>query len=572
MIRKVRVTRRRDPEKLSGDLHPLAARVLAMRGQIGAPDYGLGRMLGPSLSGLGQATEILAAAVQAGDRILVVGDFDADGATGTALAVRALTAMGARDVCWKVPDRFLHGYGLGPALVDECLKLEPRVIVTVDQGISSIAGVAKARQAGVRVVVTDHHLPGNELPEADAIVNPALPGDRFPSKSLAGVGVVFYTLAALRGRLRELGWFDSRREPRMDTWLDLVALGTVADLVALDENNRILVHQGLKRIAGGHCVPGIQALLEVAGRNPRNVTAADLGFFVGPRLNAAGRLEDMSVGIECLLCDRADPARAIARRLDELNRNRQGIQAEMQAQAEVRVEATMEKIDGPVSGLCIFDDQWHAGVVGLVASRLKDRLQRPIIAMAPAEEGSREIKGSGRSPVGVHMRDLLVDIDTCNPGLIDRFGGHARAAGLSLDRARVEAFQAAFDAALEGREFAPERIESDGEVPPELFSVESALALVEAGPWGQGWPEPLFDGRFRILHRSVVGSHHLKLRLEPDSGGPEVEAIAFRAGAWLSRDLPEPLHVTFRLEVNRWMGRSTVQLNIQHLVEGVDYK
>lgn len=546
----------------------MVARVLAGRGLDTPPDYSLGRLLPPRFAGMGAAVDLLAEAVTGGRRILVVGDFDADGATGTALAVRALRAMGATDVVWRVPDRIRHGYGLSPGLVAECRRLDPWLLVTVDQGISSFAGVEAARAAGIRVVVTDHHLAPPELPRADAIVNPNCPGDPFPSKCLAGVGVMFYTMTALRGRLRDAGWFRDRG-PRLDSLLDLVAVGTVADLVPLDENNRLLIWQGLQRIRAGRACAGVQALLEVAGRNTRTVEAADLGFAVGPRLNAAGRLEDMGIGIRCLLADDEKNARALAEQLDDINRDRRALQADMTETAERQVEDMLAALEGDCKGLCVFDPDWHAGVVGLVAARLKERLQRPVVAMAPAGDGSDEIKGSGRSPGGVHMRDLLVDIDTTHPGLIDRFGGHARAAGLSLTRDRVDAFRNAFEAAVEGYSFEAESVWSDGELPGEYLDVETARALSEAGPWGQEWPEPLFDGSFRVADRRIVGGSHLKLVLQPAGGGEPVEAIAFGGAPLAGQDLPSPLHVTYRLEINRWRGRIQSQLNIQHLVRGL---
>jgi single-stranded-DNA-specific exonuclease len=570
MIRKVSIRRRAVPAAVPAGLHPVVARVLAGRGLDKAPDYSLASLLPPTLGGLDAATAILAEAVMADEPILVVGDFDADGATGTALAVRALRAMGARHVDWLVPDRFRHGYGLSPELVDGIADPVPRVLVTVDQGVSSVKGVALARQRGMQVVVTDHHLPGPQLPAANAIINPNLPDDAFPSGALAGVGVMFYTLMALRARLRETGWFGQRREPRLDQWLDLVALGTVADLVPLDTNNRRLVYQGLARIRGGACSPGIRALLEIAGRNLNHICAADLGFAAAPRLNAAGRLDDMGIGIRCLLADSEREARTLAGQLDQLNAERQAIQADMQKHAEQQAETMMEQVDGEVSGLCVFDPDWHQGVVGLVAGRLMERLQRPVIAFAPAEAGSSELKGSGRSPGQVHMRDLLVDIASANPDLIARFGGHARAAGLSLDRSALERFRAAFEHQLESIEFASEEVLTDGQLGGDQFSIDTAEALDAAGPWGQAWPEPLFDGYFQILERRVVGQAHLKMRLKPSSGGPELDAIAFRAGAWCHREMPDPIHLTYRLELNRWRGQVSPQLNIQHWVAHSD--
>ncbi|NDY94434.1 single-stranded-DNA-specific exonuclease RecJ [Wenzhouxiangella sp. C33] len=567
MIRTVAIRRRERAPQAMTDVHPVLARVLAGRGQREAPDYSLKGLLPPTMGGLEGAAKLLAEAIQAGQRILVVGDFDADGATGTALAVRALTSLGARDVAWKVPDRFRHGYGLSSALVEEIASPAPDVLVTVDQGVSSVAGVAAAQAKGMRVIVTDHHLPGPQLPSAEAIVNPNLAGESFGSTALAGVGVMFYTAMAVRARLRELGWFDRRPIPRLDGLLDLVALGTVADLVPLDENNRRLVYQGLARMRAGQCSHGVRALLEVAGRNLRHVQAADLGFAAGPRLNAAGRLEDMGIGIRCLLADSERAARTLAGELDVLNNQRQALQADMLQAAEAQADELAGRLDGTVQGLCVFDPDWHQGVVGLVAGRLMERLQRPVMAFAPAEPGSSELKGSGRSPAGLHMRDLLVDIDTRQPGLMARFGGHARAAGLSLERDRLAAFKSSFDECLARHEFADEVVLTDGELGASELSAETAAVLERGGPWGQAWPEPLFDGRFRVLERRIVGQAHLKMRLQPESGGEAVEAIAFRAGSLLRNELPDPFHVTYRLELNRWRGQINPQLNVQHLVE-----
>ena len=549
-------------------VHPVLARVLAGRGQDEVPDYSLQRLLPPTLGGLDAAADILAEAIRAGQRILVVGDFDADGATGTALAVRALTAMGAREVRWMVPDRFRHGYGLSPDLVAEIDAPCPDVLVTVDQGVSSLAGVAAARALGMRVIVTDHHLPGPELPAAEAIVNPNLPGEGFGSTALAGVGVMFYTAMAVRARLRELGWFDGRALPRLDALLDLVALGTVADLVPLDANNRRLVYQGLARMRAGRCSHGVRALLEVAGRNLRHVQASDMGFAAGPRLNAAGRLEDMGIGIRCLLADSESSARTLAGQLDALNSQRKAIQADMQKLAEVQADKAATELDGPVQGLCVFDPDWHQGVVGLVAGRLMERLQRPVVAFAPAEPGSAELKGSCRSPAGLHMRDLLVEIDTRCPGLIDRFGGHARAAGLSLARDRLEAFRDGFERCVADQVFTDEVVLTDGALAPSEFTAETAEALEQGGPWGQGWPEPLFDGRFRVVERRIVGQAHLKLKLQPEGGDATIDGIAFRAAGVLDRDLAEWLDLTYRLELNRWRGQVMPQINVQHQVAG----
>ena len=570
MIRRVHIQRRKTKNPIEGSGHPVVDRVLAGRGLDRAPDYSLGKLLPPTLGGLNEASHILAAAIEQDRSIMVVGDFDADGATGSALAVKALTAFGAHDVRWLVPDRFRHGYGLSPELVAEIDPPFPDVLVTVDQGVSSVSGVALARERGMQVIVTDHHLPGEELPAANAIVNPNLVGEPFPSGALAGVGVMFYLVMALRASLREHGHFKAGREPSLAQWLDLVALGTVADLVPLDANNRCLVYQGLERIRAGQCCPGVRALLEIAGRNLAHVTAADLGFAAAPRLNAAGRLDDMSIGIRCLLARSEREALTLARELDQLNAERQAIQADMQKMAEKQADELAAEIEGRPDGLCVFDASWHQGVVGLVAGRLMERLQRPVIAFAPAETGSEELKGSGRSPGGIHMRDLLVDISQANPGLLDRFGGHARAAGLSLEREHFDAFRAAFEHQLKSVKFVSEAVMTDGELNPDEFKVPVAEALHRAGPWGQGWPEPLFDGHFRVLDRRIVGQHHLKMCLRPASGGPELDAIAFRAADLFQRELPDPVHLTYRLEVNRWRGNVSVQLNIQHLVDGLE--
>ena len=566
-MRSVTVIRRSKGEGIPGSASPVVGRALAARGCRVAPDYSLGSLLPPTLGGLDAAARILADCIEQNDRIVIVGDFDADGATGTALAVRGLTGLGAANVRWRMPDRFRHGYGLGMMLAEECLADEPSVVVTVDHGISSNAGVEFLRSKNIDVVVTDHHLPGPELPRASAIVNPNCPGDEFPSRNLAGVGVMFYTLIALRGELRRRG---RAADFRLDALLDLVALGSVADLVSLDENNRRLVHQGLKRIQARRCAPGIAALLEVAGRNLAHVTAADLGFIAGPRLNAAGRLADISIGIRCLLEDDFGRAMALAEELDAFNRERQAIQADMVETAERLATAFLSGLEGMAGGFCLFDPGWHAGVVGLVASRICEQTRRPVVAFAPAgEEGDEELKGSCRSPAGVHMRDLLAELDAVNPGLIDRFGGHARAAGLSLAPDRLAAFRAAFETHVERLEFGRDEVLSDGELSAAEFSQDTALAIVDAGPWGQGWDEPLFDGRFTVLDRRVVGTKHLKLLLEPVGGGPAIDAIAFRAGDLCHQELPEPLHVTYRLELNRWRGNVTLQLNIQHMVEKV---
>jgi single-stranded-DNA-specific exonuclease len=565
-MRAVTVVRRRRPASAQGCRSDVVARVLGMRGCAAVPDYSLQRLLPPTLQGLDDAAALLADCIEQGRRILVVGDFDADGATGTAVAVRGLRGLGAADVVWRMPDRVRHGYGLGPLLAEECIGDRPDVVVTVDHGVTSVHGVGMLRAEGIDVVVTDHHLPGARLPPASVIVNPNLPSDDFPSPHLAGVGVMFYTLIGVRAELRRRGHAIAFR---LDGLLDLVALGTVADLVQLDENNRRLVHQGLKRIRDRRCSAGIAALLESGGCNLAHVDASDLGFVAGPRLNAAGRLDDISVGIRCLLSDDESEAGRLAGELDRLNRERRAIQSDMVEHAAVLADAELARLDGDAGGFCLHHADWHPGVVGLVASRICEQTRRPVVALAPAEPASDELKGSCRSPEGVHMRDLLAALDAAQPGVMERFGGHARAAGLTLTASRLEAFRRAFDERVAALHFGPERVFSDGELVGGQLSLDTAVAIAEAGPWGQGWEEPLFDGRFRVLERRVVGSDHLKLVLAAEGGGP-VDAIAFRAGALCHRDLPDPLHVTYRLAINRWRGDVRLQLELQHLVERVE--
>lgn len=554
-------------------LHPLLQRIYAAR-EI-RTDADLDQALGTlhDFSGFQRmpaAVALLAECLERDCRILVVGDFDCDGATSSALAVRALRRLGAGQVDYLVPNRFEYGYGLTPEIVTLATQRQPDLIITVDNGISSVAGVAAARAAGIRVLVTDHHLPGAELPAADAILNPNLPGDGFPSKSLAGVGVVFYLLMALRAHLRAQGWFESRgiAQPNLADFLDIVALGTVADLVALDHNNRVLVAQGLARLRAGRGVPGIRALLEVGKRDVARLTAADLGYTVGPRLNAAGRLTDMSLGIECLLTDDLAHARQLAARLDELNRERRDIEVQMQDDA-LRILADMGMQDDDPDlpfGICLFDESWHQGVVGLVASRIKDRVHRPVIAFARAEDGS--LKGSGRSVRGLHIRDALQAVSARHPGLIVKFGGHAMAAGLSLGADRFQAFAHAFDDEVR-RLLSPEDltgvIQTDGELEPAFLTLECATLLREAGPWGQGFPEPCFDGEFRLLERRLLAGGHLKMALMHGATGQRLDAIAFRqTGEHLPADC-EQVRIVYRPDVNEYRGERRLQLLVEHI-------
>lgn len=567
-----------DPGQLPDTLPPVLRRIYAARGVADARqlDTTVERLLPPeSLNGLARALDLLEQALVAGQRIVIVGDFDADGATSTALMVRALRSMGAQQVSYLVPNRFDFGYGLTPEIVAVAAQRQPDLLITVDSGISCLAGVAAARALGMRVLVTDHHLPGMRLPEADAIVNPNLPGDSFPSKNLAGVGVAFYVMVALRARLRDKGWFAAcgLGEPNLAQLLDLVALGTVADVVPLDHNNRVLVEQGLRRIRAGRCVPGITALLALGGRQPAHAVASDLGFAVGPRLNAAGRLEDMALGIECLLADASGIAQHMARQLDQLNRERREIEADMQAQALAVLAALPLEEGGLPTGVCVYDPGWHQGVIGILASRLKDRFHRPVIAFAAAGNGA--IKGSARSVPGLHIRDCLEAISARHPGLIRKFGGHAMAAGLSLAERDFTVFQALFDAEVSRHLCADDLhgiIYSDGELAVQELTLELAEMLRLAGPWGQHFPEPLFDGRFIVTRQRVVGEKHLKLSVQPLAApmppNLSIDAIYFGAAGTVAGDLTgREVQLAYRVDANEFRGVRSVQLVVEHLVE-----
>ncbi len=564
-----------DPQTLSVNLHPVLARVYAARNVrcVSELDHSL-QCLHPyaDLSGIDAAVDLLEEALRAQERILVVADFDADGATSCAVAVRGLRLLGARDVGYLIPNRFEYGYGLTPEIVEVAAGRAPHLLITVDNGISSVEGAAAAARCGIKVLVTDHHLPraDGRLPHAEAIVNPNLPGDMFPSKSLAGVGVIFYVLAALRARLRERGWFARTRtpEPNLAQLLDLVALGTVADVVALDRNNRILVAQGLARIRQGRAQPGVKALLHVAGRDARRAVAADLAYAVAPRLNAAGRLTDMGLGVECLLADDGGAAMRMARKLDELNRERRVIEAKMQTEAMARVDTlSLHGTEGLPFGLCLFEESWHQGVIGIVASRVRERVHRPVIAFA-SQDGT-ELKGSARSVPGLHVRDVLDAVAARHPGLIRRFGGHAMAAGLTLARGDLEAFRAAFDAEVRRLLTADDLrgfVHSDGSLAPEHLTLGMAETLRAAGPWGQGFPEPVFDDEFEVVKARVVGDRHWKLRLGMPGRNAPVEAIAFNAvddGPALG-DV-QRLHAAYRLDVNLFRGARSAQLVLEHI-------
>ncbi|MFB1115079.1 single-stranded-DNA-specific exonuclease RecJ [Dickeya dadantii] len=521
------------------------------------------------LGGITQAVEVLRQALADNRRIVIVGDFDADGATSTALTVLALRSMGGREVQYLVPNRFEDGYGLSPEVVAQAAAKGAELIVTVDNGISSHAGVDDAHRRGIAVVVTDHHLPGETLPAAEAMINPNLSDCTFPSKALAGVGVAFYLMMALRANLRECGWFVERglAEPNLAELLDLVALGTVADVVPLDANNRILISQGLSRIRAGKCRPGIRALLEVSNRDAAQLVASDLGFALGPRLNAAGRLDDMSVGVELLLCNDIVQARMLASDLDALNQSRREIEAGMQVEALHLCEQLERSRDTLPLGLAMYHPEWHQGVVGILASRIKERFHRPVIAFAPAGDGI--LKGSGRSIAGLHLRDALERLDTCHPGLMLKFGGHAMAAGLSLVEDRFDEFRQRF-ADLVGEWLDASQLEgvvwSDGELAIPELTLGTAEMLREAGPWGQAFPEPTFDGRFRLLQQRLVGERHLKVMVEPLGGGPLLDGIAFNVDTLLWPDSSvREVELAYKLDVNEFRGKRSVQLLIEHL-------
>ncbi len=539
---------------------PIHARLFAMRGvrSVDELDYGLAN-LAPvgSLDNIDEAAELVI--VNRKRRIIVVGDFDVDGATSTALMIRCLREFGFDDVEYLVPNRFDYGYGLTPEIVDVAAERAPALLITVDNGISSIDGVARANELGIPVLVTDHHLPGDELPAAAVIVNPNLKDSRFASRNLAGAGVAFYLMARVGRLLQEAGVDGAARIPAR--YLDLVALGTVADVVPLDHNNRILVQQGLMRMQGGHAVAGIDALLRVSGRQLSRCVSSDLGFAVGPRINAAGRLEDIAVGIECLLTDSTTEADNYARMLDQINSERRNIEADMREQAFRYVDSLGEP-HWPEC-VCVYDEGWHQGVVGLIAARVRERCHRPVIAFA--SEGNGLLKGSARSIPGVHVRDLLEAIRTVNSDLIVKFGGHAMAAGLTLEAAHFDAFQRV--AAQQMKRLYPQAdfsgaIVTDGPLPADSINLEFAHSLRTAGPWGSAFPEPLWRGNFTIVEQRTVGENHLKLRVRPADGGNAVDAIAFGQAGPAYRGL---VQLAYKLDVNEFRGRETAQLVVEQI-------
>ena len=523
-----------------------------------------------TLMDIDKAAARLETAVREQQRILIIGDFDADGATSTALAISALRMMGAEHVDFLVPNRFEFGYGLTPGIVEVAKEWNPQLIITVDNGIASLEGVDTANALGMDVLITDHHLPADSLPKACAIVNPNQVGDQFPSKCIAGVGVVFYVMLALRRQLSQTDWFSSKQltEPNMAHCLDLVAFGTIADVVPLDQNNRILIHQGIQRIRQGLCRPGIKALIEVSGRRFEQLRESDIGFSVAPRLNAAGRLDDMSLGIECLLCDDLDKARALASHLDELNIERRRIETEMKEQAMMALDKLSLGSDAqgaplPIA-LALLDQSWHQGVIGILAGRLKERYHRPVIAFAAVSD--TELKGSARSIPALNIRDVLAAIDKDYPGLITKFGGHAMAAGLSLRPEVFSSFQQAFVAEVSKHidisQCAGECL-SDGPLPPEDLQLALASFIQDAGPWGQQCPEPVFDNVFEILEQRIVGQNHLKLSLRHEQGRDVIDAIAFNIDL---KEWPNHraryMHAAYRLDINEYNGRTKLQLMI----------
>ena len=568
-----------DLTDLGADIHPVLARVFAARGIGSVEDiqHGLDTLVSyDQLTGIEQAVKLLETALDKQQKILVIGDFDADGATSTALMVRVLRDIGA-DIDFLLPDRFRFGYGLSPEIVAVAAQQEPDLLITVDNGIASLTGVQAAHDLGIKVLITDHHLPGASLPDADAIVNPNLPGDQFPSKALAGVGTAFYLLVALRARLRARNWFTEHgfSDINLANYLDLVALGTVADVVQLDHNNRVLVAQGLARIRAGKCCAGISALLDIANRSLAHCRSSDLAFAVGPRLNAAGRLEDMHLGVKCLLTD--DPAKAAdyARELDELNQQRRVIEQEMKQEAEHIVAGLSMDDESLPMGLCLYGETWHEGVVGIVASRLKDATQRPVIAFANSNglgaDGEPLIKGSARSVPAIHIRDLLDVIATAHPQLLAKFGGHAMAAGMTIRQCDYQAFSELFAAEV-GKHMNEQHCQtiilSDGELSASDINLALAEQIRLAAPWGQGFPEPLFDGEFVIVERRILADRHLKLRLrlatDTNQGGI-IDAIAFNQ---TDRDWPETVtrvKLAYRLDINRFRGAVNLQLMAEYV-------
>ena len=588
ITRRQRQCRWQDEAENSRGLHPLLRRVFENRNiqTFAELDYSLNRLHSPEqLKDIKPATALLQTAIERNQKILVVGDYDTDGATATTVALLGLRALGAKRVKYLAPNRFEYGYGLSKEIAEVALTQfahQPDLVVTVDNGIASLQGVALLRAAGVSVIVTDHHLAGAQLPDANAIVNPNQPGCGFPSKALAGVGVMFYLLLSVRGALRQSGRFQDDPQPNLAELLDLVALGTVADMVPLDYNNRILVAHGVARVRAGRCRAGIKALLEVAGKDVHNFSVADFGFVIAPRLNAAGRIDDISTGIECLLADDYNDAAEYARLLDEMNRERRQLEQSMQARAQEMVAAldlrrhddtddddNKHTNEGGFNG-CLFDPEWHQGIVGLVATRIREKFNQPVVAFAPA--GDESLRGSARSVAGLHIRDLLESISVRCPGLIEKFGGHAMAAGLTIAAENFATFSRHF-AEMVNAHFTNNPptcdILTDGELAAEEFTLDVAELVRSASPWGQHFPAPLFDGEFRVVEQRVVAKQHLKMKLAPINGGEQtdgVDAILFRY-VEPGEDAPrlDTVKAAYQLQVNEFNGKRSLQLLVEYL-------
>ncbi len=560
-----------DDNHLPDNLHPTIRQIYASRGVKTEQELQLSvsQLLNVTLlKGLETACQLLYQAISTGQNICIVGDFDADGATSTALMISALTALGSQNHQFLVPNRFEYGYGLTPEIVEIAEKQGAELLITVDSGISCLAGVKKAKALGLTVIVTDHHLPGKQLPDADAIVNPNQPDCQFPSKSIAGVGVAFYFMVAMRAYLREQNWFSQQQlpEPNIAQFLDLVALGTVADVVSLDVNNRILVEQGLKRIRAGHTRPGIQALVEVAGKNQQQLSAADFGFALGPRINAAGRLDDMAFGINCLLATDLMTARVMAAELDGLNKTRREIEQGMQIEAETVMKQLSFSDDNLPFAIALYQAEWHQGVIGIVAGRLKEKFHRPSIVFAANEQGD-ELKGSARSIPGLHIRDLLEHIASQHPDLIIKFGGHAMAAGLSIAPQDFQRFQQVFNQCAQkwlSSEALQGKLYSDGQLPVSEMTLNFAQLLRDSGPWGQNFTEPLFDDQFELVQQRLVGEKHLKMVVQKQ--GQVFDAIAFNVDIkqWPNSQVTQ-VHLAYRLDINEFRGKKSVQLLVESL-------
>ena len=569
---------------LPDDLHPVLRRIYTSRDVVDANsiDKTLQKLLPfHDLKNIDSAIDLLYQSLKHQEKILIIGDFDADGATSTAVGMKCLQMLGAHNIDFLVPDRFKYGYGLTPEIVEKAkTEFSPDIIITVDNGISSIEGVETARSYNIKVLVTDHHLAGKALPNAHAIVNPNQPGDVFSSKNLAGVGVIFYVMLALRSHLREKNWFVEQniKEPNLATVLDIVALGTVADVVPLDFNNRVLVNQGIKRVRAGHACPGIQALIEVSNRNSTNLVSSDFGFCIGPRLNAAGRLENMSIGIACLLSTTLQEARNYANELNSLNLERRSIETQMQGEALSALEkVTLETVP---SGISIYDSNWHQGVIGILASRIKDKFHRPVIVFANGDDqdGEVQLKGSARSIKNIHIRDALDHIATKNPGLIHKFGGHAMAAGLTISKSNFELFKLCFDREIESLlkpEYLEQIVISDGELQQNEFNLPLADLIKNAEPWGQEFPEPIFDGTFKVMQQRIVGEKHLKLSLKNQATIENVDAIAFNVISPEDQGSPVitggNIQVAYKLDINEFRGKRTLQMIVEYMEPTAEY-